>query len=345
MAHPGDALAQRAGRPYRGPRRVVELVRETGRQRAERDQLVALSGLLLGVAQAEVEAVKQVRGHRELVVHECAEVIGVHDEEARRPGGAQRVHVLLRVGQLPVGLLRVGLLRVGRGDERAHGAGVDATLCCGGEQDVVVAAAAELLQLAVEEDVEAGCGRALAEDLRWPVEGFHVAAGGDPVELIVGERLEQEQRAQFVWGQAFAHSSLQIPVHQRHGHRALPHRRSDPLHRLMTDVAGDEDPGQARLEVVRVAVEIPAGWPLPVGQKVGSGEHEPARVAPHHAVEPAGERCRADEDEQPGRLDLGCLTASDVAQPQRFEVVDAVAGHDLGAGAHGDVRECVRSGR
>ena len=181
-------------------------MRETGRQRAERDQLVALSGLLLGVAQAEVEAVKQVRGHRELVAHECAEVIGVHDEEARRPGGAQRVHVLLRVGQLPVGLLRVGLLRVGRGDERPHGPGVDATLCCGGEQDVVVAAAAELLHLAVEEDVEARCRRALAEDLRWPVEGLHVATGGDPVELIVGERLEQEQRAQFVRGQAFAHS-------------------------------------------------------------------------------------------------------------------------------------------
>jgi hypothetical protein len=50
--------------PHRRPRRVVELVGEPGRQRAERDQLVALPGLLLGVAQAQVDAVQQMGGHR-----------------------------------------------------------------------------------------------------------------------------------------------------------------------------------------------------------------------------------------------------------------------------------------
>ena len=81
----------------------------------------------------------------------------------------------------------------------------------------------------------------------------------------------------------------------------------------------------------------PAGGPLPVGQKVGAGEHEPSRVTTHHAVEPAGERRRADEDEQPRRLDLGYRTAAEVAERERLEVVAARAARHLGARADGDV--------
>src|SRR5262245_65346862 len=41
---------------------------------------------------------------------------------------------------------------------------------------------------------------------------------------------------------------FQVRVDQGDGHRALPDRGRDPLHRLRAYVAGGEDPGDARFE-------------------------------------------------------------------------------------------------
>jgi hypothetical protein len=57
------------------------------------------------------------------------------------------------------------------------------------------------------------------------------------------------------------------------GHGSFPDGARDPLDRSSADITGGEDPGQARLEEVRVAVESPAGClpssmvALPVGMK------------------------------------------------------------------------------
>ena len=63
---------------------------------------------------------------------------------------------------------------------------------------------------------------------------------------------------------------LQVPVHQRHRECALSYCRGHPLHRLRPDIACDEQPGQARLQEVRLAVQVPARGRAPSDDQVAA---------------------------------------------------------------------------
>src|SRR5581483_104266 len=81
---------------------------------------------------------------------------------------------------------------------------------------------------------------------------------------------------------------LQVLVHESDRHAALADRGGDPLDRAVADVAAGEDAGAARLEQLRVAVELP----LPGGGDVGAGEDIAALV-------------EGDLGRQPRRLGVG----------------------------------------
>jgi hypothetical protein len=115
---------------------------------------------------------------------------------------------------------------------------------------------------------------------------------------------------------------LQVPVYQRHGHRALADRGRHPLDRLGPHVTGHEHAGDRRLEVVRITVERPAPRALATGQQVRAGADEAVLVAVDVLAEPVGARRRADEDEQVAALDR--LRDAVLAQRQPLEVVVAV---------------------
>src|SRR5206468_9335767 len=102
--------------------------------------------------------------------------------------------------------------------------------------------------------------------------------------------------------------------------RALADGAGHPLDRPGADVAGDEDPGDARLEGPRLAGEGPAG-----GLGVGTGEDEAPGVAGDDAVEPVGPGDGPDEDEAGVGLDRG-LGAVGVAHPEGAEASVALGG-------------------
>src|SRR5262249_60299182 len=98
-----------------------------------------------------------------------------------------------------------------------------------------------------------------------------------------------------------------VPAGGRHA--ALAGGRRDALHRAESDVAAGEDPGDAGLEEVRVAVELPP----PGCAHVGACEHVALRVECDLRWEPRGLGVRADEDEQPTGRDPGRLPGPGVS--------------------------------
>src|SRR5437899_8998057 len=69
-----------------------------------------------------------------------------------------------------------------------------------------------------------------------------------------------------------SHACFGLPevlVHEGDRHAALAYRRRDPLHGAESDVAASENARDARLEAVRVPVELPRSR----GVHVGAGEH------------------------------------------------------------------------
>jgi hypothetical protein len=130
-------------------------------------------------------------------------------------------------------------------------------------------------------------------------------------------------------------------VHEHDGHRALAHRRGDPLGRLGPDVAGHEYARGAGLQVVRRAVKRPAS--LFLGD-VGAGQDEAVLVTFQHAIQPAGSRRRSDKDEQLSGIDYFCRALGQVPERQLLQVPVATRLHDLGADADvdvGDVRDLL----
>ena len=83
-------------------------------------------------------------------------------------------------------------------------------------------------------------------------------------ELFVGERLEQEQRAQFVGQTPLTHRSAsflglrQVAMHQHHGHRPFADGCCHSLGGLGTHVSCNKHTGHACFQVVRWPVERPA---------------------------------------------------------------------------------------
>ena len=102
----------------------------------------------------------------------------------------------------------------------------------------------------------------------------------------------------------------QVLVHEGDGHAALADRCGDTLDRAEAHVAAREDARHARLEQVRVALELPA----PRRRGVGAGEDEAAlRIERDLGRQPVRLRVGADEDEQPAGLEARLLAAVAVA--------------------------------
>src|SRR5277367_601273 len=106
------------------------------------------------------------------------------------------------------------------------------------------------------------------------------------------------------------------------------------FYRVETDVAGDEDAGDAGLEQIGVAVESPGFRRLRL--EVGTGEDEALAVATELLRQPTGFGFGADKDEE--GTGLPGLFAVRSFEGQAFEVSVAVHGDDLRASLDGDVR-------
>ena len=145
VPHVADALAQVGHRAGGGRRRVVELMGQPGGDGAERQQLLALADDLALPPAADLVALEQVHGHRELRLHEPGERVGVEHEAARRLGQPHRRLVDMFLA----------------GYVRRPGAEVDAALRGSAGLDVDAAGALRHDQFAVEHHVEAGRGLTL----------------------------------------------------------------------------------------------------------------------------------------------------------------------------------------
>ena len=182
--HRRDPLAQRHRRPDGGRGRVVELVGQAGRERAEREQPLALADRLAGPLAAEPEPLEQVRRHREPLGHDLREAGRAEHEELRRLGHPDRVLVHLRDPVAQVG---------------GVGAGVDAALAGPADLDVVRADPPRGDQGALDEHVEA-VGRGALGEQHAGLDPLHVPLLAQPPELLLGQLLEQEQRPELVRG-------------------------------------------------------------------------------------------------------------------------------------------------
>src|SRR5262245_31771477 len=124
----------------------------------------------------------------------------------------------------------------------------------------------------------------------------------------------------------------EILVDEGDRHAALADGGRDTLHGAGADVAACEDPRHARLEQVRIALELPP----PVGEDVRAGEHEAAPVERDLGRKPGGLGVRADEDVQTTGLGPLGLPRHRVLDVDRLERLLAVRGDDLGAVDHPD---------
>src|SRR5690242_20860047 len=117
----------------------------------------------------------------------------------------------------------------------------------------------------------------------------------------------------------------QVVVDEADGGGALADGGGHPFYRAVPDVAGGEHAGGGGLQQ--------EGRPLqgPVLTGVGSGEDESPLVAPDRFGEPAGERLRADQDEQAGGRRQFGLAGVAVPQQQLLEAPVATAAGDLAA--------------
>ncbi len=88
----GDPAAQRVGGADRRRGRVVQLVGEPGRQRAESEQPLPLTDRLLGVPGAEEQPFEQVGGHREPVGMSLAKL--TESSRKNREGSVTRIELL-----------------------------------------------------------------------------------------------------------------------------------------------------------------------------------------------------------------------------------------------------------
>ena len=189
----GEPVAQRGVGADRGRRRVVQLVGEARGERAEGQQLLALADDLLGVAHAEEQALEQVDGHREPVAHGVAEVLAADHEQPRVADAPHRGGVGLRSRRRP-GSSASRRRRPRRWSVRtvSTSSGPTRRLIAMVPDSSTID---QLGRLALVED--RGAGRHLGDP----------AALGEPAQLLVGERLEQEQRAQLVVGQPLGRSA------------------------------------------------------------------------------------------------------------------------------------------
>ena len=184
VPHPGDPLAQRGGGPHRGRGRVVQLVGQPGRQRAEREQPLPLADEPLAVPHAEEEPLEQVHRHREPLPHLRAP-LGRRQQEDPQSVTASTVAPYVDWAR--------SVLQVGLG-----GAGVGRRVVGPVDLDLVAAGQPGQHERAGQQHEEAGGLVALGDHRLARRDRPRPAVLGQPVQLVVAQRLEQEQRPQLV---------------------------------------------------------------------------------------------------------------------------------------------------
>src|SRR5688572_30426007 len=96
---------------------------------------------------------------------------------------------------------------------------------------------------------------------------------------------------------AWTSQRCEIAMDEVHRYGALAHCRRHPLDRIVADVAGGEDAGNACFEQVGCPLERPSREILLAGE-IRAGENEAVAVARQTVGQPFGTRRGADEDEQ-----------------------------------------------
>ena len=224
-------------------RRVVQLVGQAGRERAERDQGVPLARRRLDRAGGPVEPVDEVPAEGEPRAHPVAQDLGRHPQQVTGLDAAAG-------GQ-------VAALRV-PGAEAARPAArhVHAT-----DDDVLAAHVPGQLEHPVDEHPPGLRRVALGEDDRAGLDRHLLGAGHELVQLGVGDAVEDRQAADPVVHRSRSSDRRQVAVHEVDGHRALADGGGDALHGVAAYVAGGED-ARARWSRGRTAA-APAATPHP----------------------------------------------------------------------------------
>lgn len=181
-AHVRHPVPQRRRRTDRRGGRVVQLVCQTGRQRPQRQQPLPLVDDLLAALLTEEQSLEHVDRHGEPLSNQVSEPLGVEHEEPGRTRHVHARHVLLR-GAVPE--VRLPRTRVDAPRRRAV------------HLDLLAAGHLGQHQFPVEEHVEARGVVALREH-GTGLDHLHVPVGTQLLELLVVERLEEEQRLQFL---------------------------------------------------------------------------------------------------------------------------------------------------
>ena len=182
LPHVRHPITQRRCRPHRSRRRIVQLVRQPGRQRTQRQQAFSLFDDLLGVLIAEEQSLEQMQRHREPLPHDGREALGVEHEEPGAFGHPHRTLVRLRH---PITQVRLPRTRV-------HPA-------LRGAIDHQILPARQLREHhgSVHQNVEAR--RRITLRVHRPrLDRFDTPVSTELRQLCVGELLEQEQRPQFL---------------------------------------------------------------------------------------------------------------------------------------------------
>src|SRR5262249_11655643 len=115
----------------------------------------------------------------------------------------------------------------------------------------------------------------------------------------------------------------EVLVHEGDRHAALADGGGDAFDRAEPDIAAREDARDARLEQVRVAVELPASRVAYVGAR----EHVAAAVECDLRRQPGRLSIRSDEDEQPAGLEAGRIPGRGIPDVDRLERDVAVRSH------------------
>src|SRR5260370_39891967 len=87
-----------------------------------------------------------------------------------------------------------------------------------------------------------------------------------------------------------------ILMHKLDRNRTLANRRSAPLHGVITNIAGDKDPGHAGLQKIRLSIERPLH--AAPGLQVRTGQPKTLAVAGQPCRPPVGLGFCANKDEQ-----------------------------------------------
>ena len=191
LPHLGQHVAQPRARAQHRRDRVVELVREPGGHRTQRDQTLVPGDGVVGGATLDLESRQQVGRHGEPLPHGASEVGGGQLEQPA-------------VGDRPCGT-RVQLRNPAVGQRSVERTGVGAVVVGAEQLDLAALDATRHRHRPGEQHEEARGRRAFRVDRGTGRIRDDSTALGEPRELLVAQVLEQEQGPQLLRFQPFGH--------------------------------------------------------------------------------------------------------------------------------------------